>query len=56
MTLDYVGHLCVVFAILWRSSTVSEYSLASLHGCFTCRGRRQVIQIPPINVPHNPSL
>ena len=43
MTLGYVGHLWVVFAILWRSSTESEYSLASLHGCFTCRGRRQVI-------------
>ena len=42
-TLGYVGQLCVVFAILWRSSTLSEYSLASLHGCFTCRGRRQVI-------------
>ena len=23
--LGNVGHLCVVFAILWRSSTVSEY-------------------------------
>ena len=41
--LGNVGHLCVVFAILWRSSTVSEYSLASLHGCSACRGRRQVI-------------
>ena len=38
------GTTIVVFAILWRSSTVSEYSLASLHGCFTCRGRRQVVQ------------
>ena len=41
--LGNVGHLCVVFASLWRSSTVSEYSLASLHGCSACRGRRQVI-------------
>ena len=26
-----------------RQHPCSEYSLASLHGCFTCRGSRQVI-------------
>ena len=29
--LGNLGHLCVVLAILWRSSTVSGYSLVSLH-------------------------